>query len=210
MLYTRCWMPWALAAGLLLAASVSLAAAPASRGEACLWIDQTPSHALADCAQAGDVHRAQTLIGKGTNVNTRFDHGTTALMIATLQGDYKMVAYLLSEGADPNLADVRGDTALAFAAETGQTQVAQALLDHGATPDEGNIRGITPLMRAAAFGHTAVVRTLLGAGADVNATIQGDWSCDLRDCMFKTALEAAQMNGHADVVALLKHAGARS
>lgn len=210
MLCTRIWMPWALAAGLLLAASGTLAAGPATRGEACLWIDQTQSHALADCAQSGDVQRAEALLSEGTNVNARFERGTTALMIAALQGDYKMVTFLLSEGADPNLADVRGDTALAIAAETGQPQIAQALLDHGAVPGEGNIRGITPLMRAAAFGHTPVVRALIGAGADVNATIHGDWSCDLRDCMFKTALEAARMNGHRDVVTLLKQAGARS
>ena len=210
MRHSKLTLAAALLIGFCLGLMASTASAAVPRGEACLWIDRHDSAPLVGCAATGDLNRAQTLVGSGTDVNARTDRGMTALMMAALNGHAPMVTFLLDRGADPNLQDLNGDSALTLAATKGYTDVAEVLVARGAAVDSRSVRGFTPLMWAAAYGHTPMAKLLISKGADVNATIQTGWTCELEDCKFKTALQAAQMNGHQDIVKLLKQAGAKA
>jgi ankyrin repeat protein len=129
-------------------------------------------------------------------------------------------------------ANPAGGTALHSAARNGNVALLKSLLKRG-SPDSRDKDGRTPLMDAVAAGKLGSVRTLLAAGANVNArandgrtplieaAVQGrsksaqlliaahaDLNYEQRG--WGTALEAAERNGHNDVAAILRNAGARS
>lgn len=206
----RVFLGGTLLLGLCLLFTAGFAIAATTRDEACLWIDRADTSPLVGCAVTGDLTKARTIVHSGGDVNVRSERGMTPLMLAALNGHTPFVTYLLENGADPNLQDLNGDSALTFAATKGHMDIARMLLERGAAVDARNIRGITPLMWAAAFGHSSMADLLIKHGADVNARIEPGWTCEIEDCKFKTALEAAQMNGHRDIVTLLKRAGAET
>jgi ankyrin repeat protein len=200
----------ALVVGLCLGLMASLAAAAVPGAESRWWADRSEPNLLVERAGAGDLDAVRQILGKGADVNVRTVKGETALMTAALNGDFRMVSLLIRKGANPNLKDVHGDTALTLAATKGHANIVRSLLMRGADVNARNVRGTTPLMWAAAFGHERVVKLLILKGANVNATINPNWTCALEDCKFKTALDAAKMNGHHEIVKLLKKAGAKA
>jgi serine/threonine-protein phosphatase 6 regulatory ankyrin repeat subunit B len=95
-----------------------------------------------------------------------------------------------------------GMTALIAAASVGARDVAYLLLEKGASIDRYDLQGRTPLIHAASKqfpGTTETVKLLLEMGANPTA----------RDKDGHTALSEAQQRGSADVIALLKKAGAQ-
>src|SRR5262249_31048082 len=52
-------------------------------------------------AADGDTARVRTLLDHGVNVNTRDEHGMTALQSAAMNGHTNVVRLLLQHGADP-------------------------------------------------------------------------------------------------------------
>jgi ankyrin repeat protein len=129
-------------------------------------------------------------------------------------------------------ANAAGDGALNLAARNGNVALLKSFL-HQESPDSRDKNGRTPLMDAVAAGQLGSVRTLLAAGANVNARAN-DGRTPLIDAAvhgrpksarlliaahadlnyeqrgWGTALEAAERNGHNDVAAILRNAGARS
>ena len=54
-------------------------------------------------------------LGKGIDINTKDEDGTTALLYALKSGNHKQVVLLISRGADIYVVDLHGDTAIDYA-----------------------------------------------------------------------------------------------
>ncbi len=120
----------------------------------------------------------------------------TAIRLAVQHGDVAELERVVRQGANPNARDTFGDAVLL---DVREPALAAALVRLGANVDVRNREnGDTPLIRAARMGIVDVVKVLLAARADVHAaTTSGE-----------TAWSAATRGGHAEVLALLRAAGA--
>jgi len=129
----------------------------------------------------------------------------SALGVVSCMWNYTDIANMLLEyGANPDLM-YDGRTALLCAAKNGNLELIKRLLDRGADPNLASENlgsgrrtdyGLTPLMAASARGRTDIVRMLLNAGANLN----------LEDGNGRTALRLASIEGHRDIVKILKDA----
>ena len=138
------------------------------------------------------------LLEKGADVNVKTGYGSTALGLASWNGDTEIVRMLLEKGADVNAKDAKGSTALMKASLNGYTKVVSILLEKGADVNAKHNNRSTALIKASWDGHTEIVRMLLEKGADVNA----------KDADGSTALIKASLNGHTKVVSMLLEKGA--
>ncbi len=102
-------------------------------------------------------------------------------------------------GAAAVFGSSEDDRALRDAARRGDAARVEALIRQGANVNAATAAGLTPLIEAAAWGRTGVARVLIEAGADPDA----------RHRELGTALDAAQRNGHRDIVEMLRHRGAK-
>ena len=182
-------------AALLLAATVTVGAAPAA---VAAGLDAP----LIDAVRQGDAAAVRAALDEGLDVDTRQPDGATALhwaarldrldlaqlllaagadptaanafdvtplSLAAVNGSAGMVATLLAAGADPNATMAGSETVLLTAARTGRTDAVRTLLAHGADANAAQAAGQTALMWAAAEGHVETMRALIDAGADVGA-----------------------------------------
>lgn len=164
------------------------------------------------------LENARFLIERGADVNQKNNGGATALMAiagAYYDGASDFAQLLLDNGADVNATDHEGCSAL-FDACTPEVRnvpetlkIMRLLIERGAdvnvvyTGKDTLLRmktGDTPLILAARQPNMGeAVKLLLAAGADVNAcNAHGD-----------TALSIAAGQGHGEIAALLRQAGAR-
>jgi hypothetical protein len=74
-----------------------------------------PGKELLDAAARGRADQVQALLGKGAALETRDNHGRTALMLAAQHGYPATVRALLEKGADATARDERGGTAWVLA-----------------------------------------------------------------------------------------------
>jgi ankyrin repeat protein len=139
------------------------------------------------------------------------DRGT-ALRFAVNGDCIEAVAFLLNAGANPNAPGwgVITGSALSEAVFRGSVDIVRVLTRGGADVNARRLVGWggdapnihledAPLTLAADQGNPEMVRALLDAGARIDAVDAGG----------QTALERAQLRGHADVVALLGKAAAK-
>jgi ankyrin repeat protein len=191
-------------------------------------------------AQKGDVAALRSLLAAGADVNAATPYDQQTPLTAAIMGSHtEAVRVLLAAGADPFVMTPRGN-ALALAAEldaaptvellvaaaersgkdhrgdygqalspavfNGRTAAVGVLLRAGADPNARgtypNGRGAyeTPLHEAAYGGFAEIATLLVRAGAAVDAVESGGG----------TALVAATLNGHSEVVRVLLAAGARA
>jgi Ankyrin repeats (3 copies) len=127
------------------------------------------------------------------------DDSAGRLAAAAARGDAPFVSVLLRSGADPNARDDSGRPALLLAAASGSDTAVAALLRGGADPDRGDAGGWTALHQAAQAGDVASAKRLLDGGA----------SLDRRARWRGTPLDVAEVEGRADLAALLRKRGAR-
>lgn len=151
--------------------------------------------ALHVAATNGHVEILQLLLDRGGNVNAQDKSGLTPLMAAAELGNTVAVILLIDKKADVNLQDYDGLTPLFLATVTGQLDVARILLENGAQPDLADDQFTTPLMIAAQQGDVELVKLLLEKGANAKAR---------RGPNGYRAVDFAKVNGHKDVMALLK------
>ena len=137
------------------------------------------------------------LLKHGASIDVRSIDGSTALMVASEQGQLAAVHLLLKQSASVDLVSARdGISSLISAARNGHASVVAVLLKHSADPDQQSAAlGSTALVQAAGAGHVECARVLLDAGA--STTLQ------LRACG-RTAFDLAASNGHAAVCRLLQ------
>lgn len=139
-------------------------------------------------------------------------------------GDVAKVKELLDKGTDVNAANRYGGTALAFACDKGHLEVVKLLLDRGANPEaEDTFYKAKPVTWAAQRGHLEVVKLLLDRGAALDPQLLMMGIYGEQPEVVKLALErlkpgegalsdalaAAEQVGNAQVVDLLKAAGAK-
>ena len=164
----------------------------------------TVLHAAAMNGHAAIVKR---LLLAGAAVRTiDVDNGVSPLYDAAKGGHAEVVALLLKAGADVNAARTPPGN------QAGQMQILSSFARR--------THGQTPLYTAAANGHARIVAMLIEAGADLNAPCTHFEATALRISSHEgasevgttyetTPLQIAESNGHADVVELLRAAGAR-
>ena len=137
------------------------------------------------------------LLKHGASIDVRSIDGSTALMVASEQGQLAAVHLLLKQSASVDLVSAcDGISSLISASRNGHASVVAVLLKHSADPDQQSATlGSTALVQAAGAGHIECARVLLDAGA--STTLQ------LRACG-RTAFDLAASNGHAAVCRLLQ------
>jgi hypothetical protein len=113
------------------------------------------------------------LLDRGADINARFDHGQTVLMLGLDEND-NLAPLLLDRGADIKALTDRGENCLIWP-QTGDS--IRYLLSRGAEVDVRNIDGQTPLMNVATgcylhkrgFDPNDGLAALLDGGADIDA-----------------------------------------
>ncbi|KAI4875133.1 hypothetical protein NFI96_000860 [Prochilodus magdalenae] len=108
------------------------------------------------------------LLEKGADVNSRDEHGRTALSLACELGHLDAVKILVQFNADPEVTDSWGNSALMYAAYGGHNQVLEFLIRAfkrlGLKLDHTNHAGHTAIQVADYLGHIQCVQVLNAAG----------------------------------------------
>ncbi|KAJ5848581.1 hypothetical protein N7455_012538 [Penicillium solitum] len=125
--------------------------------------------------------------------------GTTILHVAAAASLVDVIDSAVSNGGDVMTKDILGDTAFHLAARQGHITAGKILLGKGADHNAKNKRGMTPLAEAASYGNVRFVEWLLHEGAKVGTSARSEG-----------ALQAASLEGHERVVAILLGAGANA
>jgi hypothetical protein len=168
---------------------VVLAAAPAPRAQGTAQ-KQTPNDELFEAARKGDAAAVRAALERGADVNAKFRYGTTALFKAAEKGHTEVVKLLLERGADADVKDTfYGATAMTWAIQNKHPGAVRALLEKSAG-------GVDDVLGAGAQeGNVELVRIALDKGGAKPDTLSA-------------ALGAAERGKHAEIVELLKKAGA--
>jgi hypothetical protein len=122
----------------------------------------------------------------------------TLLVKAVSRGDVAKVKELLEKGTPPHQKDRLGEPLLVIAGRWGRLEIARHLIAHGANPFAQIPGGGDALWSAAAHGHEEIVAHLLEKTTG---------NPKLRSSL-RTALAAAVMAGHTQIVRDLITAGA--
>lgn len=187
------------------------------------WVAQPPRRAYADDVQSGglfqpslgaalvealedgDVTEARTLIAAGADVDHWIPGDGTPLIMAARLNDLDMARDLLEAGADVN-KPVRGEgNALIVASRSGNVDMARLFVRAGADVNAIVPSDETPLIQAAWNNRIEVARYLINHGADVNLAVRAP---TVDGAEMRSPLQMARREGHAEMVALLREAGA--
>ena len=185
--------------------------------------------ALFMASQKNHVECVKLLVAAGAPLNRAGEShsGVTALIVACLNGNVESARVLCEARADVNQAKNDGVTPLLLACLERRTDCARLLIDYGALPDKPTNRGMTALIVACQEGIDSCVPLLLNAGASIEQTRGSRFDTPLQlsctnghyECARlllergasvnrvqdngNTALVAACVQGHADIVKLL-------
>ena len=215
----------------LLAAAASAQVAPSAPEKAAYA-------GLFAAAARGDTDAIKSLVSGGASPESRDGHGRTPLHVAAYGGRHEAMRTLVGAGANPNalendrydivtIAAVANDlptlklslslgasaknvtsryegTALIAAAHLGHADVVRTLIAAGAPLDHVNNLGWTAVIEAIVLGdggprHTDTLKALIDAGANLG----------LPDRQRQSPLALANARGYANMVRLLRQAGAK-
>ena len=87
---------------------------------------------LLKASEIGDLATVRRLLREGASVDSKYQDGTSALMLAALNDRTEIVRLLLDKGANVSTRNFRGETPLSDAAEGAKAGTLKLLLDHGA------------------------------------------------------------------------------
>jgi ankyrin repeat protein len=146
---------------------------------------------LWDAVRRGDTPAVKTLLESGADANAKWRYQQTPIFKAAERGDVEIVRLLIEHGADVNVKDTfYGATPISWAADKGRIEVVRALLDKGA-------KGVDDVLFAAVGnGNVELVKVALAKGG-----LDAD--------MLTNALSSADENKNAEIIGLLKQAGAK-
>lgn len=163
-----------------------------------------PNDRLRDAARRNELAAFKTLLAAGGNVNAKDEQQDSAFLLAAREGHADIVVAALAAGADVRSLNRYGSTALFGPSYRGHVETVRALLRAPFDLHHVNSLGWTALLEAIVLGqdgpkHREIVRLLIDAGSNVN---QPD-----RDGV--RPLQHAERRGQAEVVQMLRAAGAR-
>ncbi|KAK6734794.1 hypothetical protein RB195_018152 [Necator americanus] len=118
--------------------------------------ETTDWEVISEAARCGDVLGLLRCVAAGADINCARS-GTTALHIATRNGQTAAVEFLLLNGAKINVLDDKLNTPLHLAAAEGNTLQVCQLLKRGADKSLKNADGVTPLEIAVDGKHADIV-----------------------------------------------------
>ena len=137
---------------------------------------------LTKAAKKGDLPEVRRLIAEGADINAKdqddYEHGATALILASANGYREIVQLLLDKGANVNakMSGIDdGVTALMEASKGKDVKIVQALLDKGANVNAEATMGatmilsgsrVTALTIACLNGDREIIQLLLSKGAE--------------------------------------------
>lgn len=196
-----------------------------------------PEQELWAAAMKGDAPRITTLLNAGAKLESRDDHGRTALMLATRHNRIGAAQVLIAAGADVNAKDHIHDSPYLYAGARGHNEILELTLAHGADLASTNRYGGTALIPAAERGHVDTVSMLIAAGVNVDHINRLHWTAlmeaivlgqggpahtrivallldagadpNIADADGITPLQHARKRGYTDMVKLLEQAGGR-
>lgn len=153
---------------------------------------------IIEAAKSGGIAEARAAFLRGESINSRDNHGASALLIAAKADNISVLRFLLENDANPNMTEKStGRTPLMAACDLGNGNMVRLLLERKADANHKDRQGESPLMKAARIGAADVVKILIAAGADVNLT----------DYAGHTALWHAQDARHAPIARLIADSG---
>jgi hypothetical protein len=146
---------------------------------------------LLTASRKGDLTAVRQLIDKGAAIETKTAYGQTPLFLAAMNGHEDVVRFLLEKGASTNVTDTFYKMPmLVFILERQHLNVVKLLIQKGASAPDQILGDLL------AKGEPDLVQTILEYSKPSQAVI---------DSAYENALSSAR----AEVVALLKKAGAR-
>jgi ankyrin repeat protein len=110
-------------------------------------------------ARQGSLGAARTLVDAGATLNLVDPDGTTATVVAIINGHYDVAAMLVEKGADPNIPDTAGTAALYAAVDMNTL---------------GEVYGRPARKSTSQVSALALMKTLLAHGADPNAQLRSN------------------------------------
>ncbi|XVF29989.1 hypothetical protein REPUB_Repub16aG0018900 [Reevesia pubescens] len=149
------------------------------------WRDKEGLTPLHLAATKGNIECAKMLVESGVDKNAKSNDGRTALYIAAANRNRSMVEMLIEMDADPTISDDRGRSALDVARDKGDEEMVE-IMERG-----------EEVLTAARCGNMMRLQSLLKHGAAVN----------FQDQYCLTALHAAAIKGHKDVILVLVESG---
>jgi len=137
--------------------------------------------------RANATESLRLLMAAGSDVNQTMADGTSAMIVAIINGHYGLAKFLMDKGADPNVADLRGRTALYAAVdmrnyrwselpkpagdELDSLDLIKAILARGANP---NTKLTYPIPYRGPSNFSNVFQSMVGATPFLRATESGD------------------------------------
>ena len=209
------------------------------------WAQRAPSSAeaaayvgLHAAALRGDTATIERLAGTTGVIDSRDNHGRTAVHVATFARQRAAIRALVQAGANINLLENDRYDAVTIAAVADDEETLRLLLALGASAKQITSRyDGTALIAAAHLGHDGVVRQLIAAGAPLDHVNNLHWTAliesivlgdggarhqatlralvaaganlQLADRQGATPLQLARSRGYGAMVAALQAAGAR-
>jgi hypothetical protein len=170
------------------------------------WLQRSSGARLVHALQDGDVIEARDLIAAGADVNHWIPGDGTPLIMAARLDDLDMARELLEAGADVNQVARGEGNALIVASQMGNVEMARMFVQAGADVNAIVPSDETPLINAARTNRIEVARYLINHGADVNLAVRAP-IVDGNE--MRSPLQMARRGGHAEMIDLLRQAGAR-
>jgi ankyrin repeat protein len=125
---------------------------------------------LFESVRSGNTTEIVRLLKAGANVNTKDNHGFTALHIASGRGDLATIELLINKGANVSAQNDGGDTPLHDACMNGKIEAAKLLIEKGADVNAKNKSGQNPIYPAAERGNLELVKLLVSKGSKLQTT----------------------------------------
>src|SRR5262245_28454881 len=122
-----------------------------------------------DATKRGDLEQVRLLLESGADLNSKDEHGQTALMNAAHAGQVELVRLLIEKGAELDITAKYNLSALMLSLVAHHTEVAQLLIEAGADLNIQSSRNFygrkTALFLAEHSGHSEIVALLKQKGA---------------------------------------------
>ncbi|EFO22423.2 hypothetical protein LOAG_06058 [Loa loa] len=116
--------------------------------------------AFLNATYMADYRTISNNLAYGLSADAMDDDNTTALQIASAQGNLPMMQMLLNYGASVDKCNHCGFTPFLHAARNGKAQAIELLIRHGADPFRTTFYGTTALSLASSGGHLNVMAML--------------------------------------------------